>query len=176
VADHQVAHIYIRKPSEIPKIKKLLGNVPGVDRILGGEEKKEEGLDHERAGELVAVAEPSAWFTYYYWLDDDKAPDFAPTVDIHTKPGYDPAELLVDPAIRFPMVKAGLRLLQKKLGFRYKMDLIPLNGKGVKGSHGRRSAPGKGAFISSRQNDFIPDGETVKPTDVFDILYKHVSG
>lgn len=175
VADHQVAHIYIRESSEIPKIKELLEKVPGVDRILGSEEKKEEGLDHERSGELVAVAEPNAWFTYYYWLEDDKAPDFAPTVDIHTKPGYDPAELLVDPAIRFPMVKAGLRLLQKKLGFRYKMDLIPLRAEGVKGSHGRHSSPGKGAFISSRQKDLITDGDTVKPTDVFDILYKHIS-
>ncbi|WP_234567813.1 alkaline phosphatase family protein [Rhodohalobacter sp. 614A] len=175
VADHQVAHIYIRESSEIPKIKELLEKVPGVDRILGSEEKKEEGIDHERSGELVAVAEPNAWFTYYYWLEDDKAPDFAPTVDIHTKPGYDPAELLVDPSIRFPMAKAGLRLLQKKLGFRYKMDLIPLRAEGVKGSHGRHSSPGKGAFISSRQKDLIAEGDTVKPTDVFDILYKHIS-
>lgn len=176
VADHQIAHIYVRDPSDVQMIKELLKKVSGVDRVLGNEEKKEAGLDHERSGELIAVAEPDAWFTYYYWLDDEKAPDFAPTVDIHTKPGYDPAELLVDPAIRFPMVKAGLRLLQKKMGFRYKMDLIPLNGEGVKGSHGRLSQPGKGAFISSHQTDLMPDRQVVQPTEVFDLIYDHIIG
>lgn len=173
VADHQIAHVYVRDPAEIAAVKSLLEDVPGVEKVYGSIEKKEAGLDHERSGELVAIAEPNAWFTYYYWLDDEKAPDFAPTVDIHNKPGYDPAELLVDPAIRFPMVKAGLRLLQKKLGFRYKMDLIPLSGEGVKGSHGRVSRPGKGAFISSRQADLIPD-RAVKPTEVFHILCRHI--
>ena len=43
----------------------------------------------------------SSWFTYYYWLDDAKAPDFARCVDIHRKPGYDPAELFIDPEIAF---------------------------------------------------------------------------
>lgn len=174
VADHQIAHIYIRESSEIPKVKKLLEEVLGVDGVLGKEEKKETGLDHERSGELIATAEPNVWFTYYYWLDDGKAPDFAPTVDIHTKPGYDPAELLVDPAIRFPMVKAGLRLLQKKLGFRYKMDLIPISGEGVKGSHGRLSQPGKGAFISTHHSDLISES-VIQPTKVFDIIYQHIT-
>ena len=56
----------------------------------------------ERSGDLVAIAEPDAWFTYYYWLDDARAPDFARTVEIHRKPGYDPVELFLDPAIRDP--------------------------------------------------------------------------
>ena len=146
VADHQIAHIYIKDTSDISRIKLLLEAVPGVDRVLDESGKKDHHLNHPRSGELIAIAEPDAWFTYYYWLDDSKAPDFAPTVAIHDKPGYDPAELLIDPAIRLPMVKAGLRLLQKKLGFRYKMDLIPINGSGVKGSHGRiPKSPDKGS-------------------------------
>src|SRR5699024_12363597 len=119
VAVHQLAHIYIDETEDIPKIKKMLEAVEGVETVLNKEGQKKYQLDHRRSGELVALAEPEAWFTYYYWLDEAKAPDFAPTVAIHDKPGYDPAEMLLDPAIPFPKLKAGMRLLQKKLGFRY---------------------------------------------------------
>lgn len=174
VADHQVAHIYIKKPDDIEPVKKLLEGVPGVERILDENGKKEVHLNHDRSGELVAIAEQDAWFNYYYWLDDAKAPDFAPTVDIHSKPGYDAAELLVDPAIRLPMVKAGLRLLQKKLGFRYKMDLIPIDDSGIKGTHGRiYSESIKNPLIASKHHDLIPDGP-VPATGVFDIIKSHV--
>ena len=69
------------------------------------------------------------------------APDYARTVDIHRKPGYDPVELLVDPLIRFPKLRVARRLAQKMLGFRYTMDLIGLNAGIVRGSHGRLPAP-----------------------------------
>ena len=174
VADHQIAHIYIDESEDVGRIKSLIEKVPGVDKVLDEEGKKEHHLDHPRSGELVAIAEPDAWFTYYYWLDDSKAPDFAPTVDIHTKPGYDPAELLIDPAIRFPMVKAGLRLLQKKLGFRYKMDLIPIDGSGVKGSHGRiPNSPDKGPLVATHQTDLL-EGESQQPVDIYKLIYRHV--
>lgn len=174
VVDHQIAHIYIKEPHEIEPVKKLLEEVPGVDRILDEEGKKEFHLNHERSGELVAIAEQDAWFNYYYWLDDSKAPDFAPTVSIHSKPGYDPAELLVDPELRFPKLKAGLRLLQKKLGFRYKMDLIPIDDSGIKGSHGRvYTDPAKNPIVASRERELIPD-ENVPPTDIFDIIKSHI--
>ncbi len=174
VADHQVAHIYIEDELDIQPIKQLLQEVPGVDTILDEQGKKKYQLDHPRAGELVAIADPDAWFTYYYWLDDDLAPDFAPTVDIHTKPGYDPAELLVDPKISFPKLKAGMRLLQKKLGFRYNMDLIPINGSGVKGSHGRIvDDPEKGPIIGTQQNHLLKHN-IIKPTDVYDVIFSHL--
>ena len=86
----------------------------------------------------VAVAAADRWFTYYYWLDDARAPDFARTVDIHRKPGYDPVR-----AVRrsrrsaCPSCASRWRLAQKKLGFRYLMDVIPLDATLVKGSHGR---------------------------------------
>ena len=111
--------------------------MPGVGEVLDEAGKREYGLDHERSGELVLIAEPDAWFTYYYWVDDAKAPDYARTVDIHRKPGYDPVELFLDPAIRVPPLALGSRVVRKKLGFRTLMDVIPLDASLVKGSHGR---------------------------------------
>ena len=174
VADHQVAHIYIKNEADIGPVKKLIEKIPGVDSVLDEEGKKKHQLNHPRSGDLVAIAKPGSWFTYYYWLDDDKAPDFAPTVAIHTKPGYDPAELLVNPEITFPKLKVAFRLLQKKLGFRYTMDLIPIDGSGVKGSHGRiSSTAGTGPLIATQQSGLLTE-DSYKPTDVFDIIYKHV--
>lgn len=175
VADHQIAHIYIQNKSDIPQVKSILEEIPGVETVLNDEGKKKYRLNHERAGELVAIAEPDTWFTYYYWLDDQKAPDFAPTVAIHTKPGYDPAELLMDPNITFPKLKAGFRLLQKKFGFRYTMDLIPTDGSGIKGSHGRlASSDLTGPMISTRQTGLLP-GNSLEPTDVFEVIYNHLN-
>ena len=114
VSDHQIAHIYIRDTADIRKVKTLLENTPGVSQVLDSEGQKSLQIDHSRSGELVLISEPECWFDYYYWLDDDKAPDFARTVDIHRKPGYDPVELFVDPEIRFPKLKVAKRLLQKK--------------------------------------------------------------
>jgi predicted AlkP superfamily pyrophosphatase or phosphodiesterase len=137
VADHQVAHVYVADPSDVTRVADLLRGVPGVDEVLGREAQAKYGLDHERAGELVVVAEPRAWFTYYYWLDDDRAPEFARGVDIHRKPGYDPAELFFDPADPLAKAKAGLNLVRKKLGLRYAMGTTPLDASYVRGTHGR---------------------------------------
>ncbi len=138
VADHQVAHIYLNDPSLQSRARDLLLCQPGVESVLGEKEKTEMGINHPRAGDLIAVAAPDAWFTYYYWLDDAVAPDFARCVDIHRKPGYDPAELFLDPRIPAVKLKILWRLAQKKLGFRMLMDVIPLDASLVKGSHGRR--------------------------------------
>ncbi len=137
VADHQAAHVYVRGPGDVAEVARLLARTDGVERVLGAAEKRALGLDHERAGELVAVAAKDRWFSYYYWLDDARAPDFARTVDIHRKPGYDPVELFLDPAIRLPRLKVAGKLLRKALGFRTLMDVIPLDASLVRGSHGR---------------------------------------
>jgi predicted AlkP superfamily pyrophosphatase or phosphodiesterase len=138
VADHQLAHLYVRNvPKEV--VRKTVESLEGVDRVL---EPAELELDHPRSGELIVLAKPDAWFAYPYWLDDERAPDFARTVDIHRKPGYDPCELFLTSAPR-----AALRLLQKKAGFRYRMDVIPLDASLVKGSHGLRPAAQDGALI-----------------------------
>lgn len=143
VADHQVAHVYVADEADVPEVAELLKRLPGVERVLDRRGQAEVGLDHPRSGELVAVAAPDAWFTYYFWLDDALAPDFARTVDIHRKPGYDPVELLFDPALRWPRLRMARRLFQKKLGFRYYMDVIGLDASIIKGSHGRLPEAGR---------------------------------
>ncbi|SDT05056.1 alkaline phosphatase family protein [Actinoplanes derwentensis] len=133
VADHQIAHVYVRDPADLPRVEKILQGLPGVAEVR-------HGLDHPRAGDLVLVAEPDAWFTYYYWLDDDRAPDFARLVDIHRKPGYDPAELFFDPAAPAAAKRwAAVALARKKLGMRYLMSVVGLDAgaRAVRGSHGR---------------------------------------
>ncbi len=102
-----------------------------MDLVLDEEGKRDHGLDHPRSGELVAVARPDRWFSYYYWLDDERAPDFARTVDIHRKPGYDPVELFLDPAIRWPGLAVGWRLGKRMLGMRSLLDVISLMDTGL---------------------------------------------
>jgi predicted AlkP superfamily pyrophosphatase or phosphodiesterase len=132
VADHQIAHVYINDPSVREKVMELLKGVSGVELILDKKEQAAYHIDHERSGELVLMADENSWFTYYFWLDDEKAPDYARCVDIHKKPGYDPVEMFMSSKLR-----AGYKLLRKKAGFRYVMDVIPLDANLVKGSHGR---------------------------------------
>ena len=115
VADHQIAHVYVKDPARIPEVRTLLEAVDGIEMVLDEEGKRAHGLDHPRSGELVAVSRPERWFSYYFWFDNDRAPDYARTVDIHRKPGYDPAELFVDPGIRMPTLKVGATLAKKKL-------------------------------------------------------------
>ena len=140
VADHQVAHVYVRDPQDLARVRRLLQATPGIERVLDEADKAAWGIAHLRAGELVAVAEPGHWFSYYYWLDDARAPDFGRTVDIHRKPGYDPAELFLDPDLPLPKAKIAWRLLQKRLGFRTLLDVIPLKAELVRGTHGRPAA------------------------------------
>jgi predicted AlkP superfamily pyrophosphatase or phosphodiesterase len=137
VCDHQLAHVYVPDPRALAATRALCERLPGVAEVLDAAGQARAGLAHARSGELVLVAKKGAWFAYPYWLDDAKAPDFARTVDIHRKPGYDPCELFLDPSLRFPQLRIARRLAQKKLGLRYLMDVIPLDATLVKGSHGR---------------------------------------
>ncbi|GHJ41476.1 nucleotide pyrophosphatase/phosphodiesterase family protein [Streptomyces sp. TS71-3] len=140
VADHQIAHVYVRRPEDLETVRAVLGELPGIEHLLDDEGKKAHHLDHPRSGELVAVAEPDAWFTYYYWLDDARAPDFAQLVEIHRKPGYDPVELFMDPRDPYVKLKAAGALARKKLGMRYRMAVVPLDPSPIRGSHGRLPA------------------------------------
>lgn len=177
VADHQIAHVYVQDEARIEEVRDLVASTPGVDRVLEADSKAGFGLDHPRAGELVAVAEHDAWFTYYYWFDEDRAPDFAPTVDIHQKPGFDPAELFMDPDLWAPRLRAAGRLVQKKLGFRYLMDVVPPHGKLVSGSHGRlpEDPSAEAPLLITQQPEHVP-GESVHATDVQDIVLGHLRG
>jgi predicted AlkP superfamily pyrophosphatase or phosphodiesterase len=173
VADHQAAHIYLNDASLEKSVREVLEKTPGVEKVLGDAEKSVAGIDHPRAGDLIAVAREDAWFTYYYWLDDARAPDFARTVDIHRKPGYDPVELFLDPKIPLPKLKIAWRLLQKKLGFRILMDVVPLDATLVKGSHGRCPADKRDwpVFITERPD--ILGTKEIESTDVCQILRWH---
>lgn len=174
VADHQVAHVYLNNPALAAEARDAIAAQPGVARVLGPEEKAAFGLDHARSGDLVALARERAWFTYYYWLDDVVAPDFARTVDIHRKPGYDPVELFLNPALRFPRTRIAWRLAQKRLGFRMLMDVIPLDASLVRGSHGIRPASAQDfpVMISARPGAW--PSATMAATDVRDAILRHV--
>ena len=174
VADHQVAHIYLNDTALENRVRKVLEATEGVAEVLGATGKIAAGIDHPRAGDLIAVAKENAWFTYYYWLDDQVAPDFARCVDIHRKPGYDPVELFLDPRIPAVKLKILWRLLQKKLGFRILMNVIPLYATLVKGSHGRRPAsPADYPLIISGRSELLPATQ-INPTDVYHIIKRHV--
>ncbi len=175
VADHQIAHVYVNDPAYIPKVRSLLEATEGVAQVLDEEGKQAYHLNHSRSGELVAIAQSDAWFTYYYWLDDAKAPDFARTVDIHRKPGYDPVELFLDPQIKFPQGKIALKLLKKQLGFRYLMDVIPLDASLVRGSHGSIStSPDEGPLFITHQTHLV-DEHQIEATDVCSLILKHLN-
>jgi predicted AlkP superfamily pyrophosphatase or phosphodiesterase len=174
VADHQLAHVYVRRPERVAEVQALLQELEGVEQVLDEEGKRARGLDHPRSGELVAISRADRWFTYYFWLDDDRAPDYARTVDIHRKPGYDPAELFLDPGIRLPMAKIGLKVAKKKLGFRYLMDVIPLDASLVKGSHGRITDRAEaGPLFISGEPHLLPEGP-VAATDVKQRVLEHL--
>jgi predicted AlkP superfamily pyrophosphatase or phosphodiesterase len=174
VADHQVAHIYVHRPERVAEVAALVQGLDGVEAVLDAQGKRAVGLDHPRAGDLVAIARRDRWFSYYYWLDDARSPEFARTVDIHRKPGYDPVELFVDPGLVAPRLKLAWILLKKACGFRYLVDVIPLDATLVRGSHGRLpDRPGDKPLLISSEPELLPDGD-VHATEVRDLVLDHV--
>ncbi len=166
IPDHQLAHIYLNDPSILNEVKNAVRNIEGVTDVFSGEEIAEQGLDHERSGDLVAVCDSHSWFTYFYWNRDRKAPDYAKSVDIHRKPGYDPLELTLNPKIRFPKLKIAGKLICKALGFRMLMDVIPLDATLIKGSHGCIPEDKANHPILIGNFPSLSDEETIRATDV----------
>ena len=168
VSDHQIAHIYCKNVKEI---KALIEKVPGIAKVLSGKELDEYQIAHERCGDIVLVADSDKWFTYYYWLDDAKAPDFARCVDIFKKPGYDPVEMFMDPKNPLIKLRAGYKLARKLLGFRYRMDVIPLDATLVKGSHGSPFCDEAyyPVFISSQNIS-----QQIQPTQVYQYIWETI--
>jgi predicted AlkP superfamily pyrophosphatase or phosphodiesterase len=174
VADHQVAHIYVNDPHRLEDVRALSSGHEGVDAVLGSEGKAAHRVGHSRAGDLVAVAKPGAWFTYYYWTDDERAPDYARTVDIHRKPGYDPVELFLDPDLPLPSVSVGWRLAKRAAGFRTLLDVVPLDATLVRGSHGRSGDWDEaGPFIASRSAGLL-GADRMTSVDVHDVILRHI--
>ena len=167
VADHQLAHVYINDPSVTERVKVLLNNVPGIELILDRSAQAAFHINHERSGDLVLMADTNSWFTYYFWLDDAKAPDYARMVDIHKKPGYDPVEMFMTSKLR-----AGYKLLRKKAGLRYVMDVIPLDATLIKGSHGRINIPKEYHPILITDKKLA--GNHIQPIDVHGVIWQHL--
>lgn len=174
VADHQVAHVYVKDPSVLPQIASLCQQTPGVEQVLNDEDQVQYGLDHRRSGDLILVASPGWWFCYRYWMEDQMAPDFARTVDIHRKPGYDPLELFIDPTIRFPTMKLGWKWLKTKMGQRTTFDVIPLETKLVKGSHGRIDQDRLHAPVLISQTHTPPTTTPLPCQAVHDSILQHL--
>jgi predicted AlkP superfamily pyrophosphatase or phosphodiesterase len=167
VADHEIAHVYINDPLVTNQVKKIISALPGVAAVLDKEEQKPYHINHERSGDLVVLADDKSWFTYYFWMDDAVAPDYARVVDIHKKPGYDPVELFMTSKAR-----AGYKLLRKKAGLRYVMDVIPLDAKLIKGSHGSLVADKSVHPVIITDN--VIDKEQLIATDVYNIIWEHL--
>jgi Type I phosphodiesterase / nucleotide pyrophosphatase len=170
VADHQLAHVYIAEPADVTVVREMLLALAGVGELLEGDALAAAGLAHARAGELVALAERDAWFTYHYWLDNERAPDFGRQVEIHRKPGYDPAELFMDPDDRRVKLRVAGALARKAAGMRYVLRVVGLDASiHVKGTHGllpenKRDAPVLLCSDATRARDRIA------ATDVRDFL------
>ncbi|MCA9429292.1 MAG: alkaline phosphatase family protein, partial [Candidatus Omnitrophica bacterium] len=176
VADHQVAHVYVNSLNHLDAAREVLGGLAGVAQCLDRDEQNELGIDHQRSGDLVLVAEKGAWFNYHYWLDDRRAPDFARTVDIHRKPGYDPLELYIDPEIRLPWLKIGGYLLKKKLGLRGLLEVIPLDPSLLKGSHGRAIENPELHPVLIGDKEILPPKDAVHCTEIKEIVLKSLFG
>ncbi|HEY7884162.1 MAG TPA: alkaline phosphatase family protein [Cellvibrionaceae bacterium] len=174
MSDHQIAHIYVNKSEDITELKQLFASTAGVAKVLEGDERAEYGLDHERSGELSLLAEPDSWFTYYYWNDAARAPDFAHQVEIHKKPGFDPCELFLNPELRLPKLRVAQRLLQKKIGMRYVLDVISTEPSQVKGSHGIYDATDYSTPVLMSNTPALLPEHQVPATGVCDIILKHI--
>ena len=176
--DHQFANVFVRDadPVVIDQVVRLFEQQDGIAEVLAGTRRANRDMDHERAGEVILVSSPHSWQAYYWWLDDARAPDFARTVDIHRKPGYDPVELFLDPGLAFPKARIAWRLLQKKLGFRMLMDVIPLDTSLVKGAHGCRPVSrADWPVLISPEPDWLP-GDVRRSTDVRGVIERALGG
>ncbi|MBP6055674.1 MAG: alkaline phosphatase family protein [Cytophagaceae bacterium] len=171
VSDHQIAHVYCPDETVLDEVKLLLMQTRGVHKVLAGDELAAYHIDHPRAGDLVLIADNDAWFTYYYWMDDNKAPDFARCVDIFKKPGYDPVEMFMDPKNPFIKLRAAYKLARKLTGFRYRMDVIPLDATLVKGSHGSPFCDEAyyPLYIADNQST-----DNMEPTEVYSLIWNTV--
>jgi len=128
LVDHQVALVTCFDPAAAARAAETLRALDGVAQVLDKAQQAALGVDHPRAGDLLLVAQPGAWFAYPWWTDNREAPDYAAHVDIHNKPGYDPCELF---AGRMP--------------FRTSLDAAR-----IKGSHGLTGAGCETAFLSTQ--------------------------
>ena len=174
VSDHQIAHVYINDHKFTKAITNLLRNTKGISAVLDQKGKEKYHLNHPRSGDLIVLADKNSWFTYYYWNNDSKAPDFARTVDIHRKPGFDPTELFIDSNLKFPKLKIAYTLFKKTLGFRTLLEVTPLNASLVRGSHGIETQDDNKKPVFITQTKKLLDKNRIRATDVMDLILNHL--
>ena len=174
VADHQIAHVYVNARDQMNQVKATCQEIDGIDLVLDDREQHEHAINHERSGDLVLVSNHRRWFSYDYWLDDRHAPDFARTVDIHRKPGYDPCELFTNPNLSAPKLRIAWKLVRKQLGFRTLIDVIPLDTSLVRGSHGRVDLPPDLQPVLITQHNPTDRAQEIPCQAVRDIILEHL--
>ena len=90
-------------------------------------------------------------------------------MEIHRKPGYDPAELFMDPEDKLVKARAGVALVRKKIGMRYVMRVVPLDPSPVRGTHGRLPASAADAPVLLCTDGSV-SRDRIAATDVRDLL------
>jgi hypothetical protein len=153
MVDHQFSHVFVADSDEtvVRRVADLFRGQEGIAEVLIGTQRGRYQLEHARSGDVILISAPQSWQAYYWWLADDRAPQFARTVDIHRKPGYDPVELFFDPATKS----------------------IPLNAALVKGSHGAPANDhSQRTVLLASEPTLFPAGP-LNDTDVFGIVLKH---
>jgi hypothetical protein len=156
LVDHQFSHVYVRDadPATVRRVGEIFRGTEGVAEVLAGQERSRYAMDHRRSGEVILISAPNSWQAYYWWLDDQRAPGFARTVDIHRKPGYDPVELHFDPRTKS----------------------IPLDATLVRGSHGApvQQDAQRGVFLSCRSG--VSDRSRLQDTDLCGVVLRQLAG
>ena len=176
LCDHQVAHVHVRRAEATPRVRELLGALPGVQRVVHGAARTELELDHPRSGDLVLVPEPGAWFAYPWWTATSEAPDYARTVDIHRKPGYDPCELLLDAGPLATSAKVAWFMVRRKLGFRALLRCTPLDASLVGGTHGRVDLEPELEPVLLAEGAFLPMEGRLPTRAVHEVILRHLTG
>lgn len=136
MVDHQIAHVFCRNKRAEDRVREIFGKREGVARILDGEAQEEMGVAHRRAGQLMLEAAEGWWLAYPWFADRSEAPDFATHVDIHNKPGFDPAELF----------------------FGWPPLSVSLDAGRVRGTHGRSGAGLEVLWRSNLELERVPGG------------------
>ena len=154
MVDHQFSHIFVRDRDKatIKKIVELFKGSEGIEKVLTAAERGH--LDHPRSGDVILASTANSWQAYYWWEKDEQAPDFATTVDIHKKPGYDPVELFFD----------------------FEKMQVPLDASLIKGSHGYdwNSDESQGVMMTTLATEENKIAENkIADTEVYEFVMNH---
>ena len=155
LVDHQFSQVFVSgsDAAVTAQVSDLFQAADGIGEVLSASDQQRYQLNHERSGDVVLVSTPNSWQAYYWWNDDAAAPEYARTVDIHRKPGYDPVEMFFDPASH----AAGL-------------GPTPLDATLVQGSHGApvTSDAQRGVLLASQPG--ILGEKTYATEEIYDLV------